>query len=626
MSKKEVMDLSRIPHYQKGGDGFVDFVEENLRFKIQMGTAIPKWIPVGELPDTPHPETGRSYKEFWQNEREVLREALQMKNGRFNHKLLVFCWMRGEGKSMISCLIQLWKFCCFPSQLIVLGANSKDQTKFVHYDIIRELILNSPKVLSVVGQRNIQEKQISLRDKRGEVVSSIRSISSFSGIVSNITGYTFSEMFDMKDPRFFVQLDGSTRNTPNALGTIDSTVSDKNHVLYKLYETWRDGKDPSLFFSYRSSPSANFNDFWHPEMTQQELDSYRHRFPPAQYDQYFKNVWDLATGKLFTQPVVDSMYYIGVDGEYSVDSGDVLKVCNDMHEIKAVEDSKDRRKNPKARRRRAKTKKKQAETAEQKMQKLQNRLISVDDVYSLHEFGIPTMAESSDLQRLTEIFDTDWSIIAGIDRSDPMAQNGNARTIVTAAAKGLMNSRSKPYTASDREKEIPYVYFLLHLAHVQDASLEGIKNELKLVDDEFDGIDTLCAERWGCWDLAPWCNERDIHFEAVFPSFELQKKAFSELFMATRKGRFKTPTIFVPGSIGGDILREEAEMLDYDPTSKWYGSPQKDVYGGIQDDSIFALLWMIYGGRNLTVNDMVPRTGVKNFGMFYPDNNRHAMR
>ena len=975
-NKKELMDLKRIPHYQSGGDGFVDFIEDNLRFKIQGGFSIPKWTPVNQLPSEPDPTTGKSFKNFWDQEKEVLREALQMKNGRFIHKLLIFCWMRGEGKcqekgsevlmydgtikkvedivvedllmgddntprkvlsltsgkeemfeivprrgeskvvtgdhklslvrreikrkerndaygyvdknagnvvdisvedyqkqsdyfkryhmlfrvpidwpekevpvdpyflglwlgdghshrptittmddeivdylydfadkngmyitikskneenkakeyslcdpchrenqlmdimreydlvknkhvpqvykansrevrlrllaglmdsdgyrnrnsiqftlkskklsddiaflarslglhadttkcnkgikstgfigeyyrtgisgdcsvvpsilarkccsirsdwkdvlvtnikeiksvgereyygfnidgngryvtgdftvthnSLLSCLIQLWKFCCFPSQLIVLGANSKDQTKFVHYDIIRELILNSPKLLNVVGQKNIQEKQISLRDRRGEVVSSIRSISSFSGIVSNITGYTFSEIFDMKDPKFFVQLDGSTRNTPNALGTIDSTVSDKNHVLYKLYETWRDGKDPTIFFSYRSSPEADANDFWHPEMTQQQLNSYRYKFPPAEFDRYFKNIWDLATGKLFSLPVVESVYHIGVDGKYSVDSSEVLEVCNEKHELKTKEESRDRRKNPKAKRKRSRTHaKKLTQSFENKMEALDDRLIPVDDVYTLSEYGIPVMASSDDLKKLTEIFDTDWAILAGIDRSDPMAQNGNARTMVSSVAKGLAGSRSKPFLDSDGNKEVPYIYFLLHMAHVQDASLEGIKQELKAVDQEFDGIDTLCAERWGCWDLAPWCTERDIHFEAIFPSFELQKKAFSELFMATRKGRFKSPSIFVPGSVQGDIMREEMEMLDYDPTNKWYGSPQKSIHGGIQDDSIFALVWTIYGGRNLTVDHMVPRSGTSNFGMFYPDNNRHAMR
>jgi hypothetical protein len=88
---------------------------------------------------------------------------------------------------------------------------------------MRDIILNSPDLLMEVGgARNIQEKQIHIKNELNKVESFIRAISSFSGIVSNITGYTFSEIFDMKNPKFFVQLDGSTRNIPNALGVIDS--------------------------------------------------------------------------------------------------------------------------------------------------------------------------------------------------------------------------------------------------------------------------------------------------------------------------------------------------------------------------------------------------------------------
>ena len=107
----------------------------------------------------------------------------------------------------------------------MLGANSKDQVKFVHFDIMRDIIINSPNLLRIVGRRNLQEKEIRLKDSKSNIVSVIRSISSFSGIVSNITGYTFSEIFDMKNPKFFTQLDGSIRNIPNAMGVIDSTVS-----------------------------------------------------------------------------------------------------------------------------------------------------------------------------------------------------------------------------------------------------------------------------------------------------------------------------------------------------------------------------------------------------------------
>ena len=97
----------------------------------------------------------------------------------------------------------LWKFFCWPAKQIPLGANSKDQIKFVHYDIMRKTIWNSPKLLRKIGRKKIKIKDITIRNQQGDVVSSVWCVSSFSGIFSNINGYTFSEIYAMKNEDFF---------------------------------------------------------------------------------------------------------------------------------------------------------------------------------------------------------------------------------------------------------------------------------------------------------------------------------------------------------------------------------------------------------------------------------------
>ena len=185
--------------YRNGADGMITWCNENVHLPIvPPGSDIPVWTLMGKLPSKKNPETGKSYKGMWLAQQEVLREALQMENGKFKYSLIILSWGRGEGKSLCVVLIQMWKFFCWPKQTITLGANSKDQIKFVHYDIIRDIILNSPKLLDIIQLKNIQEKEIKLKDDDGNVRSTIRAISSFTGIVSNITGYTFSEVFDMK--------------------------------------------------------------------------------------------------------------------------------------------------------------------------------------------------------------------------------------------------------------------------------------------------------------------------------------------------------------------------------------------------------------------------------------------
>lgn len=623
----ERMDPKRIPEYQNGAEGFIKFIEENVRFAVpQRNSPVPKWIYPKNLPETPDPKTGKSFKGMWEKQKEVFREALKMRNGQFVYRLIAFCWPRGEGKSLMVCLVQLWKFFCFPRQLIVFGALSKDQTRFVHYDMIQNVILNSPKLINVLGTVNVQSKGTYLKNSKGETTSSFQPISSYSGIVSNITGYTFSEMFDMKDPKFFVQLDGSVRNIVNALGTIDSTVSTKDHILYRLYKGYMDGSDRLTYFSYRSAPNGSPDEFWHPHMDEGQLNSYRTKFPPADFDRYFRNVWELESGKLFSKPAVKSVFYFGYlndNGITKIDDGTVKYICKDIQECEIKMEKQDGRKNKSKKGRvRKRNKEKLMLNMQNKITEYENKLIPMDRHYRLFSTAMIKPASYEDLEKLSDIYDTNWAILAGLDRSDPMAKTPSARTILTVVAKGLTGSRKSRKV----EEEVPsYIYLLLHLAWIEDATLEGIKQELRRAYLEYDGIDSFCSERWGTWDLAPWCEEHEIKFEAIFPSYELQKKAFTELYTVIQTARFKSPTVVIPGSTSENILREELETFDYDPQGKWYGSPQKDETGGVQDDSIYALGWTLYGGRNLGVVDFRERIGTSGFGTFIPDNRNEAV-
>jgi hypothetical protein len=149
-----------------------------------------------------------------------------------------------------------------------------------------------------------------------------------------------------------------------------------------------------------------------------------------------------------------------------------------------------------------------------------------------------------------------------------------------------------------------------------------MKEVLTAVDGEFGGIDIMCGERWGIWDLAAWCEERDIAFETVYPTYDKQKAAFSELYILYATGRFKTPVVVVPGSKEPDILKEEATIFDHEmgegTRRGWFGSPEKNEKFGIQDDSMYGLAWGIYGGRELNIADFRPRRTQRSFGSFHP--------
>jgi len=129
---------------------------------------------------------------------------------------------------------------------------------------------------------------------------------------------------------------------------------------------------------------------------------------------------------------------------------------------------------------------------------MDKRLWPISDIYELRDkvSGRGAMATQDDLKKLSNIYDTNWAILTGMDRADPMKTKTSARTIVVAIAKGLMGSRTNPYPVD--ESEAPrYIYVLLHLADIEDHSVEVIQDTLIAIKEEFDGIDAFGTERWG---------------------------------------------------------------------------------------------------------------------------------
>jgi hypothetical protein len=593
-----------------GGEGFVKWCNENVCVPIYPpGSPTVAWTLLGELPQEIHAETNKSYASMWWTQQNICREALRMVDGRFIYRLIVLCWQRGEGKSLLACLIQIWKFFNFPRQQIMLGANSRDQVKFVHYDIMRDIIQNSPNLLAAMGtKRNIQEKEIRLKGRDGVVRSLIRSISSFSGIVSNITGYTFSEIFDMKKPKFFVQLDGSIRNMPNALGVIDSTVSEKTHVLYQLYESFITKKTKSVFFNYRSSKTGDIDDYMNPHMTTDQLEDYKAKFPFGEFERYFLNTWEAGRTQIFDEAMIASTRIMSVDGQM-LNNEIIQNACNRRIEIlNSVGSNKEKGFD--------------TDFLHVQIQDIDRRFKYIDDV--VHMDGMTMYPATYDMLRhMSEIFDTDWSILCGLDMGDPLAIRGQARTMLSVVAKGLVGSKSNPTLARLTEAAPKYFYVLLYMMNIENHSVNGMKETLDLVDVEYDGIDVLCSERWGAWDMGGWCDERTIKFEPIYPNYDRQKAAFKEFYTCCKEGRFKAPHVPIEGSKKDDILREEMGAFDHwtkspDPATStfMFGSREKFERGGIQDDSIYATGWALYGGRELGVDDFRLRRMGSGFGFF----------
>jgi len=600
--EEKIMDMG----YRNGGQGMISWVEDYVHVPIYpLGKAIQVWCSVKDLPREVHPKTKKSYWTIWDNQKEILEVCLRMVNNEFVYRLIVLCWMRGEGKSLLACLIQLWKFFNWTQQQIVLGANSKDQIKFVHFDIMADIIKNSPELYQMIGNKNIQEKEIRLVNDRGHIKSKIRSISSFTGIVSNITGYTFSEMFAMKNPKFYTQLDGSTRAIPNALGVIDSTVSDKLHVLYQLYDGYRTGKTTEVYFSHRYSAEGKVEDYWNPNTTETQLNDYRVKFPFGEFERYFLNTWDAGVRQVFSEEMVEEIGIIGVDDALlnHFDIQPLLEKKTEMYECIAEMKSKGLSQ--------------AVPELENNIYDIVSRIRPVESLYTLRsQFNSPRMASMENLKDLTEVFDTHFAIIAGVDFGDPYATRGYARTILVIVAKGLPGSRSKPFMVVTPDAAPKYIYFVLHVLEEPEHSLDVIKEELEKIHTEFDGIDAFCSERYGVWDVDKWCETRGISFEPIFPTYDRQKEAFGVVLRVVNEGLYKAPGLSVSGTKSEDILKEEFPVFNHDGTKKWFGSTEKEQKYGVRDDFMFANAWCMYGGRKIGIEKFRERRGLITFGSY----------
>ncbi len=597
--------------YKDGPEGFIKWCEEKVFIPIyKEGSDIATWTRIGELPTRKNPSTKRSYFEFWEEQKKVARQCLRMINNRFIYRLIVFCWPRGDGKSLFACLIQLWKFFNWPRQQIVLGANSKDQVQFVHYDIMRDIINNSPPLLQIIGKKNVQEKMIRIRDSKGNVMSFIRPISSFSGIVSNITGYTFSEVFDMKKPTFFTQLDGSTRNIPNALGVIDSTVSSKTHFLYNLFTSFVQKKSKALFFSYRYSRTASYLDYWNPNMTQEQLDDYRAKFPLQEFERYFMNTWGSVADRIFTEEQIEAMGYLGYDNRI----GNFFEIAAAIKEkVKAKEIVEQITMTLTTQGFENESMRRTVASYEKTMGEIESKLVPVAKYYQLTDGFSSCAATIQDLSSLSDLFDTDWAILCSFDRADPLKESKlGARTMFVCMAKGLPGSRSNPKQFV--ENVAPnYLYLYLHIVNVESHSTDDLEDLITFCNTEYDGIDAMCSERWAASEIVTWA-EGNIPLEVIFPTYANQRAAFTNYKLAVEKGMILCPPVYIPGSKENDILREEIRVFYHDSDKHWFGSPEKMEKYGIQDDLMFASAWCVFAGRGLGEESFRSRKGMPWFG------------
>lgn len=504
----------------------------------------------------------------WEKQREFIRNAFVLKeNGDYKHNLIICSWPRGEGKTLAVAMLTLFRFFNRYGETINLSGNSKDQATFAHYDLCKKIILNTPKLKNTPGLV-IKEKYIALMAGPKEPVSQIKAIPSSVGLLPGTTCAVFTELHNLEDRQFFVDLWTSIRGIPNAMVLVDTTVAEPGHIVYELWESYCKGEDSLLYFHHYADEHHN------PEVTQEQLDSFKRHMLEHEYNRYFRNRWEDATGGLFTPNKIKEMGFMSIDGLRGPIPA-LAKACRGIIELEAKRNAHDKVNISIA-------------SIQEEIKSIERRMTLVDEAYK-----IPAMPE--DIDKLSKIFGAGFIIGVGLDRSQ-MLGIGADRTVLTCVGRAIITS------------EISY-YFILDMYMPTESTLPVLTNKLLEWTALYGWIDKIVIESYLGLDLHNWCLEKGFESELIPPSYKNQKPVFTEFYQLVEQGYLKCPKVPYYTDDDGNVYRGftnkedlfREEMKTFIAKSKYFGSPEKALKGGVKDDAVYSTAWAIYATQGETV-------------------------
>ena len=506
--------------------------------------------------------------EMLDNSREFFSHVLSLNDkGLLRYKLVCLSRPRGDFKSFDACLVVMFRFFNFPREKIILVANSQDQSEFVLFSELRTFLENNPKLRGTPGLE-IKEKGIFLYSGMKEVFATIKTAANKFGIFSNATCIAFSEIWKFKDEGFFHELYGSIRAVPNSMLIIESTVAPKGHLFHTLYINYREGRDPLLYFQYYHDK------YYNPDMTQEELNSFKVNMYEHEYNRFFRNRWEDASDGFFVPERITEMGLLGVDSKYGR-SSELLKIINSMTDksksLNAVNKTNQYLSYAKI---------------EKELNILKRRVIRCDDIYSLP-------ATSADLVRLKEMFGCDFVIGMGLDRAGIASQRSDRTGLITIA-RGIIS-------------EFESINFVLDIYLPKKSDMQNITSRILMNTEAYGWIDAIDCEAYQAQDLYDWCIRNGYNVQLLHATNKIQDEIFRNMYLVVSDGQFKCPSVPIwlddagimhyeyPSAGQLDIFRDELSVFEHRPlaTKKRYAAPQKKQKGAPSDDIIYATAWAL---------------------------------
>jgi hypothetical protein len=548
--------------YPFDGDGFIQWIKDkNVQRK---DLRVNRWVPI----------------ELWDHQIKFVKEAFKLKpSGDYWYNLIVACWERGESKTFTIALMVIFRFFNRFGEVINLASESKELASFIHYNLIKGIINNTPELAKTPGL-DVKEKEIALLRGPGDPVCVMKAVPTSSGLLPGTTCAVFTELHKFKDRQFFIDFWSSTRATPNAMTLVDTTVATKGHIVYSLWETYCSGEDPLLYFDHKQDDIRN------PETTPEQLNSFKRQMLPQEYAMYFRNRWEDALGSLFFPNAVKKIGLAGV----KVDNTEVLGQSKELDEaLLELDDLKQER----ADLVRAEI---SATVITDRIDAIESSLITMDSLYK-----IPATRE--DLDMLQKKFGVGLMIGVGLDRSK-LIGNMPDRTVLSCVARGIVDENLS-------------IYFLLDIFIPNAPKSMFLQDKLIEWELEYDYIDKVTSEEYQAQDFHLWLEDQGYESEFVSATYKKQEELFTLSGHIINDGNLKSPTIpyylddngdsRMGYSNRNDIFTEELGVFIFDPSKRSFGAPEKRKKSAPKDDCVYSVSWAIYACQGEDLADIKAR-------------------
>ena len=523
----------------------------------------------------------------WQ--KKFVTEMLKMgPDGRYIYNVGFASAQRGEGKSYILKLVAIFLFFNGYAQDIKIAGNSKDEAASVHYDEMRDLINDTPKLANFPGL-DVKGKHIVIMKGAKDILNKIECVPKASGLHPNMTLGLITELhnYTAEDRKFYTNFVSSRRGTPNAMVLVDSTVEDEGTIIHGEWKKYTAGKLKKTYFFHKDSDDG----FENPETTEEFLADEAERMTEDEYRKAYGNKWGDAATTFFGAKAIRKMGIAATSDIYGA-TKELAHEVDTMHDLdlkltKFVD---------------AKVSERSISGIRSQIDEIDLRLTHMDDLYTMP-------AKWTDLEKLMKLFGIRaWVIGASLDRSS-LGQDSD-RTALVCVARGLVD-------------EFTSYYFLLDIFMPFVAEAGMLEKRLEDWREAYYDVDKIIITEHQGLDLFLWCGKNSFEADYIHTTYKYQKPRFADMYRVINKGYFKAPTVpYYTDEKGqlyegytnkADIFQEELRVFRHisKGDSGKFGPPDKRKKGGIKDDVVDAVCGAIYACNGEGMDEIARSVGQK---------------